>query len=351
LANGKKSPGKKSKSKLKNFYGVFLILVIIAAIVAFQIWQQNKQNKVEKQEGIAAIVNGEIITKSELDMQYDKIPEQYKAIITKDSYLNQMIAVKLLIQEARKKGIEVTDERANKEIEAIKERELITTDEDFNKLLGNLGLNADELKNRIIEQLMIDMLFNETIDPTIQVTDSMVESFYERYKGDFNNESLDKIRDDVELALRNQLRDGAIQIYIKQLTARADIQMGGEEINETFQVTGDELCEENGKPIIRMFSAKSSVKSQWAKDAFASITSKYNNIVAYHWVLDTGDNLLTDDIEKAIPKDEIAVFKKYSPEGAVPLFVFGCKYARIGNGYEDLALEEKEFQKIIKNLT
>ena len=46
-------------------------------------------------------------------------------------------------------------------------------------------------------------------------------------------------------------------------------------------------------------------------------------------------------------------FKKYNPKGSIPTFVFGCKYVRVGNGYErddDLASEAAEFRAVIEDL-
>jgi hypothetical protein len=352
--NNKKAP---KKSKIGNYLGILVILIIIAAIVIYQVWQGNKVGG--ERSDIAAIVNGEVITNIELESEYGELPEQYKAIISEEDYLNQMIVVILLLQEAKSKDIEVKEWEVMKEIDEIKERELITTEEEFNTFIGEIGLSVDELETRIEEQIMIDKLLEVTIDPTLEVTDSMVESFYEKYQENFYNVSLDKIRFQVEEALKRQLRDGAIQIYIKQLKAKAEIQITGEEpiVTEvaeeelilTFEETGDELCTEKDQPIVRLYSASSSSKSQWTKDIFATIAED-KDIVAYHWELDTGDDLLTEDIEKAIPKSEVEVFKQYSPEGQVPLFVFGCKYVRIGNGHEDLALEEQEFRDIIENI-
>ena len=62
---------------------------------------------------------------------------------------------------------------------------------------------------------------------------------------------------------------------------------------------------------------------------------------------------MTDDNEKSLPRAEFDVYKKYNSQGTVPTFVFGCKYVRIGNGYEgqnDLEKEAKEFRKVIDKL-
>ena len=76
-------------------------------------------------------------------------------------------------------------------------------------------------------------------------------------------------------------------------------------------------------------------------------------MVAYHWDLDIGDNILTEKIEKGIPRQEIEIFKKYNLRATVPTYVFGCKYVRIGNFYEqdnDLDAEEEEFRAVIEKL-
>ena len=69
--------------------------------------------------------------------------------------------------------------------------------------------------------------------------------------------------------------------------------------------------------------------------------------------MDNGDNTLTEEIETAVPEELGAYYSKYNPRGSIPTFVFGCKYFRVGNGYEsqnDLASEEAEFRQIIDEL-
>ena len=69
--------------------------------------------------------------------------------------------------------------------------------------------------------------------------------------------------------------------------------------------------------------------------------------------MDTGDNTLTSEKEKSVPEKYQEIYKKFSPEGYVPAFVFGNQYYRVGNGYEaqkNLAAEKAEFQKLIEEL-
>lgn len=124
----------------------------------------------------------------------------------------------------------------------------------------------------------------------------------------------------------------------------------------TFKDTGQELCTKDGKPIIRLFSTTKCAHCKWIKEAFDNFAKEHidkGDIIAYHWELDTGDNLLTDEVETAMPRQEVAIFKQYSAEKKVPAFVFGCRYVRIGNGYEkedSLDNEKAEFKAVISKL-
>ncbi|MFC1728105.1 hypothetical protein ACFLZ7_01405 [Nanoarchaeota archaeon] len=124
----------------------------------------------------------------------------------------------------------------------------------------------------------------------------------------------------------------------------------------TFSATGDELCTENGKPVVRLFTTTWCPHCTWIKDTYDSVVKEYvdsGKIVAYHWEVDTGDNTLTTDVETDVPELEMGVYRKYNPGGSIPTFVFGCEYSRTGNGYEGsgtLADEEAEFRAVIEDL-
>ncbi len=75
-------------------------------------------------------------------------------------------------------------------------------------------------------------------------------------------------------------------------------------------------------------------------------------IVAHHWELDIGDDLLTNQFEEDVPDEEMAVFEEFNIQKSIPTFVFGCKYYRIGTAYEPNGLEAEaaEFMAVIEAL-
>lgn len=182
--------------------------------------------------------------------------------------------------------------------------------------------------------------------------------------------SLNEASAQIEQALLSAKQNAALQTYLAQLRSTSTIQivMGATTLESTvtptnpakagttFTETQDPVCMQDGKPIIRLFSTTTCPHCQWIKNTFDTVAKEYvgaGKIVAHHWELDSGDDTLTTQVEAKIPQEEFAIFQKYS-NGGVPTFVFGCKYVRIGNGYEstqDLQSEEAEFRQIFNTLT
>ena len=125
---------------------------------------------------------------------------------------------------------------------------------------------------------------------------------------------------------------------------------------ETFQSVDGDICTEDGKPVIRLFSTTWCLHCQWVSDAFDEIVKMYvdeGSIVAHHWQVDTGDDTLTSQVEESVPESEMDVYDKFNPQETVPTFVFGCKYYRIGTAYEaenDPEAEAAEFMAVIEEL-
>jgi thiol-disulfide isomerase/thioredoxin len=129
--------------------------------------------------------------------------------------------------------------------------------------------------------------------------------------------------------------------------------------DDTFKDAGTEACYVDGVPVIRMYSTTTCPHCAWIKDTFDSVATEYaesGKIKAHHWeyISDQGiwDDTLSPGIEGTIPQSELDVYYEFSGNG-VPTFIFGCRYYRIGNGYEkqnDLATEEAEFRAVIEKL-
>lgn len=148
-------------------------------------------------------------------------------------------------------------------------------------------------------------------------------------------------------------------------TAKPTIQEPQGPITETIDITDvttfsqkkdAKICKTNGKPNIYLFSTTTCPHCTWIKETFDKVAKEYvdaGKINAYHWEIDINDNTLTANKETEVPKEMMAIYQEFNPGGYVPTFVFGCKYFRTGNGFEqqnDLKSEEKEFRAVIEKL-
>jgi len=76
-------------------------------------------------------------------------------------------------------------------------------------------------------------------------------------------------------------------------------------------------------------------------------------IEAHHYDVVTKDDLLTSYIETKIPQKYLEINRKRNPKRYVPYFIFGCRFDRIGTGYEDqddFFSEEMEMRQVIDAL-
>lgn len=125
----------------------------------------------------------------------------------------------------------------------------------------------------------------------------------------------------------------------------------------TFEETGHALCtDDEGRPLILLFSASSCSHCQWVGEIFDEIAKIYIDqglVAAHHYEVETGDDLLTELVETRIPNEHLSIGRRGDPDGYLPYFNFGCRYDRIGTGYEeqnDLAAEAEEMCRVIEAL-
>jgi len=132
---------------------------------------------------VIASVNGQPITQAEFDKRYSVflfvkgIPESYKETIDRKTILEQVINEDVLVQEARKEGISVTDQSARAILdEAINQSILI---EDLLKtMMKSRGLSEKDLQDYYKRNLIIIALLNKTVESKMNVTEQDMRNFY-----------------------------------------------------------------------------------------------------------------------------------------------------------------------------
>ena len=94
-----------------------------------------------------------------------------------------------------------------------------------------------------------------------------------------------------------------------------------------FSVSSDEVCLEDGKPIVYFFGSESCPYCTWEHPIVKEVMGKFGGFVSFK---DNMDN-----------EEDRDVFNKYST-GGIPALVLGCKYYRVGSGESGGEETEKE---------
>ena len=103
------------------------------------------------------------------------------------------------------------------------------------------------------------------------------------------------------------------------------------EVDGGFIVTENQICSENGKPIVYFFGSESCPHCQWEKPIIEEVVKGYGDKISFH-----------ENIDSEKDKD---VFSKFNSEGGIPTIIIGCKYYRIGSGEGAGSDSEKESLK------
>jgi peptidyl-prolyl cis-trans isomerase SurA len=171
-------------NKRKYFLVLFLIL---SASSLF--WAE------EVVESIVAIVNDDIITLSQYKNQHDALYQmmraQYQGEEFQEQYrrarkglLDSMITELLLLQEAKKRGINV-DEQLKLAIENIKEENHLNSDEELWQAMRQQGIDPEAWKQQMRENIMKQGVIVTEVDRSIVLDDSEIVNYYKRHPEEF----------------------------------------------------------------------------------------------------------------------------------------------------------------------
>ncbi len=143
---------------------------------------------------IVAVVNGKVITLSELEKRAAPILDRYltpdmssekRAQMKQKIYaqiLPQMIDDYLVEQEIKKLGIKVSDEEVKTAIDNLCRSNGISMQE-FEEKLKKEGISIEQYKKQIATQIQRLQLLNAEVKSKIVITDEMVKDYIRKQKG------------------------------------------------------------------------------------------------------------------------------------------------------------------------
>jgi len=166
-----------------NLLRFLLLPVALVCTAALVHAQQPAAPIVQPLEGIAAIVDEEVILQSELDRAVANILSQYAnrsdqlppRPILERQVLERLVLMKLQTARAQGSGVRVSDQDVNSALQAIAQQNNMTPDE-LRRQLARDGMNLDDFRASLHDELLVQRLRQRFAQSRIVVTDAEVES-------------------------------------------------------------------------------------------------------------------------------------------------------------------------------
>ena len=227
------------KSSKKKFILIVIIVLIVGGAVSYflpgnlNVW---KKLGISASGNYAAVINGEKITLSDLDLRIDQAKEAIqlqggnladeKALAeVKKQMLTDMINEEILLQNAVKGGIVVTDSEVQSAYNELVSK--FKSKEEFEKELTTRSLTEASVKENINRQMTLNKYIEQNVDAkNIIVTDEEIGNLYKSYSAQqANMPKLDEIKAQLSAQVRQQKYKTLVFEFVDKLKKEAKIEI------------------------------------------------------------------------------------------------------------------------------
>jgi peptidyl-prolyl cis-trans isomerase SurA len=181
--------GRSVYMKKSTFLTIFAVALLTSALHA------------EIIERVLVKVNGEIITKTELErMQvaaFRELPNQPDPSKMTDADVAKILAQvtpqvivsaideMLLLQRAKELGFTITDQQFNEVIESIKRDNKMESEEQFQAALKQEGMTLAQLKQMLSKRMLIGRVQQAEIGGRVDITEAEEKEYYQKHLSEF----------------------------------------------------------------------------------------------------------------------------------------------------------------------
>jgi peptidyl-prolyl cis-trans isomerase SurA len=164
--------------------------------------------RAEVLEQILVKVNGEILTKTELEQrQISVLRQRNPQALQDDAGLKQALQEitpgllvdtvdeMLLVQRGRELGYKMSDEQFRGILDNIKKENKLETEEQFLAALKQEGMTVDDLRRSIERRMLIDRVQQIEVMQKVGITDEEAKNYYAAHPDEFRSQSTVTLRE------------------------------------------------------------------------------------------------------------------------------------------------------------
>jgi len=189
--NIKNNPEPKSCSI--HFWLLMIAVIIIIAQSLYLLLIAPKMGCVDKEnslpgdadgKSLVVLVNGEPIYANELELAYQAIPAALKTNDSLDITFNRLVNNKLLLQDASKKGLSVSEKEIDEAIAAFLDQNQLTSDQ-LEERFGQLGSTMNQFRVDVRSELLLKKEVDELTKDIKAPTETDLQLYYDAAKNNF----------------------------------------------------------------------------------------------------------------------------------------------------------------------
>lgn len=163
---------------------ILLAVVLVLANVAADAQEDGASRTTLLLDRVVVVVNDEVVTQLELanevklavrQLNLRGTPLPQRAALERQ-VLERMITSRILVQNARRTGIRVTDGQLNKAIDRMAAENKLSR-EQFREAMEAEGIDVSRFRERIRAQIMIARLKEREVDNKVTITEAEIDSY------------------------------------------------------------------------------------------------------------------------------------------------------------------------------
>jgi peptidyl-prolyl cis-trans isomerase SurA len=157
-----------------------LLMALSLGLTSNMLWAQDQA--VATVDGIAAIVDEDVILNSEVQRAVDNIKAQYAKQpdqlppedILRKQVLERLILLRLQIERASSSGVRISDNEVNQAVQNIANQNKISLDQ-LRTQIANEGLNYEDFRNNLKDEITVQRMRQSYVQSRVQVSDTEID--------------------------------------------------------------------------------------------------------------------------------------------------------------------------------